>query len=132
MKKSNQSITKLSKAQYNLYGQTPNTLALSSENVDKYEFLTGKDALPEKRLAKKAATIKIFEYLLLGSEMKKQNEIARKQYQGLDKVYEFDRSNYSKNLAKIANLNYDSRFNSNKYRNNKKLKVFLLLQNSII
>ena len=64
--------------------------------------------------------------------MKKQNEIARKQYQGLDKVYEFDRNNYSKNLAKITDLNYDSRFNSNKYRNNKKLKVFLLLQNLII
>ena len=37
--------------------------ALSSINVSKYEFLTGKDVLPEKELLKKATTLKRVEYL---------------------------------------------------------------------
>ena len=36
-----------SKAQYNLDRQTSKISALSSENVSKYEFLTGKDVLAE-------------------------------------------------------------------------------------
>ena len=58
--------------------------------------------------------------------MKKQTGIANKQYQGLDKINEFDKNNYSKNsqtklkVKKKTDLNYDSRFNFNKYRNNKK------------
>ena len=35
------------KAQYNLDRKTTDILALSSENVGKYEFLMGKDVLPE-------------------------------------------------------------------------------------
>ena len=35
------------KAQYNLDRQTSKISALSSENVSKYEFLTGKDVLAE-------------------------------------------------------------------------------------
>ena len=35
----------------------------------------------------KVATIKIFEYLPLGSDFKKQTSIAGKQYQQLDKVH---------------------------------------------
>ena len=54
------------KAQYNLDKQTAKIFALSSENVSKYEFLTGKDILPEKDLLEKAATIKRFKYSLLG------------------------------------------------------------------
>ena len=50
------------KAQYNLGRQTDKISALSSKNVSKYKFLTGKDALPEKDLLEKAATMKIFEY----------------------------------------------------------------------
>ena len=42
-------------------------MALSSGNVGKYEFLTGKGVLPEEGLLQKAATIKKFEYLLLSS-----------------------------------------------------------------
>ena len=42
-----------SKAQYNLDRQTTKISALSSGNVSKYEFFTGKDILPEKRLARK-------------------------------------------------------------------------------
>ena len=41
------------KAQYNLDRQTAKISALSSGNVSKYEFLTGKDALPKKDLLEK-------------------------------------------------------------------------------
>ena len=46
------------KAQYNLDRQTAKSSVLSSGNVSKYEFLTGKDILPEKDLLEKA--VKIF------------------------------------------------------------------------
>ena len=42
---------------YNLYRQIVKILALSSGNVGKYEFLTGKDVLPRKELLEKATTI---------------------------------------------------------------------------
>ena len=59
------------KAQYNLNRQTAKISALSSGNVSKYEFLTGKYVLPEKDLLEKATSIKIFEYSSLGKELKK-------------------------------------------------------------
>ena len=65
---------KQNKAHYNLDRQTANISALSSRNVSKYEFLTGKDVLPEKDLLEKAATIKRFEYSLLGKELKAQTD----------------------------------------------------------
>ena len=64
--------------------------ALSSGNVSKYEFLTGKDVLPEKDLLEKAATMKRYEYFLLGKEVKAQTDIAKKQYQKLYNTFEFD------------------------------------------
>ena len=64
------------KEPYNLDTQTADISALSSENVSIYEFLTGKVVLQEKDVLEKAATIKRFEYSLLGSELKKQTEIA--------------------------------------------------------
>ena len=57
------------KAQYNLDKQTVKISALSSGNVRKYEFLTGKDVWLEKDFIEKAATIKRFEYLALGKEL---------------------------------------------------------------
>ena len=42
-----------SKAQYELDRQTAKVSALSSGNVSKSEFLTGKDVLPEKDLLEK-------------------------------------------------------------------------------
>ena len=69
------------KAQCNLDRQTVKILALSSANVSKYEFLTGKDVLLEKEMLQKAVTIKSFEYVALDTELKKQTEIAKKQYQ---------------------------------------------------
>ena len=46
------------KAQYNLDRQTAKISALSSGNVDKYKFLTGKDVLTQKNLSEKTVTIK--------------------------------------------------------------------------
>ena len=51
-----------SKTQYNLDRQTAKILALSLENIGKYEFLTCENILPKKELLEKPATIKIFEY----------------------------------------------------------------------
>ena len=65
------------KAQYNLDRKTTDILALSSENDGKYEFLMGKDVLLEKGLLGKANAIKKFEYSPLGSELKKQTDIAK-------------------------------------------------------
>ena len=58
------------KAQQYLDEQTAKISALSSGNVGKYEFLTGKDVLPEKELFQKTAKIKRFEYSPLGSKFK--------------------------------------------------------------
>ena len=52
--------------------------ALLSENIGKYEFLTSEDIWPEKGQLGKAAIIKRFEYLLLGSKLRKQIDIAKK------------------------------------------------------
>ena len=79
------------KAQYNLDRQTGNIFGLSSGNVSKYEFLTGKNVLPEKDLLEKAAAMKRFEYSWLGKELKKQTSVTEKQYQKLDNTYEFDK-----------------------------------------
>ena len=52
---------KQNKAQYDLDRQTGKIAALSSGNVSKYEFMTGKDVLPEKDLLEKGATMKRFD-----------------------------------------------------------------------
>ena len=67
------------KSQYNLDRQIKIS-ALSWGNVSKYEDLTGKDVLPEKDLLEKASTMKRFEYLSLGKEIKTQTDMAKKQY----------------------------------------------------
>ena len=56
------------KAQYNLDRQTARISALSSGNVNKYEFLTGKDVLSGKVLLEKTVEIKRFKYSPLGKE----------------------------------------------------------------
>ena len=72
-------------------------------------------------MLEKAATIKILEHLPLGNELKKQTEIVKKQYQRLDKVYEFDET-INKNDRKPAlkkhnksDLKYDSKHSFYKY-----------------
>ena len=52
-------------------------MTLLSENVGKYEVLTGKDVLPKEDSLEKAATIKRFEYLRLVSELKNHTDIAK-------------------------------------------------------
>ena len=52
--------------------------ALSSWNISRYEFLTGKDVLLEKYLLLKATTLKRFEYLPLGKELKAQTDVTKK------------------------------------------------------
>ena len=66
------------KVQYNLGRQTAKISALSSGNVSKYKYLTGKDVLPEKKLLKKAATIKRFEYSLSSKAFEKQTNVIKK------------------------------------------------------
>ena len=72
------SISEKIKAQYNLDRQTAKISALSSGNLRKYEFLTGKDVLPENNLLEKVATIKRLEYSPLDKKLKKQTSIAEK------------------------------------------------------
>ena len=57
--------------------------ALSSGNIGKYEFLAGKDVLPEKALLEKAAIIKIFQFLPWGNELKNQT-FTEKRYKKFD------------------------------------------------
>ena len=56
----------LIKGQYSWDRKTAKIKALSSGNVSKYDFMTGKDFWPERGLLEKVATMKRFEYLLLG------------------------------------------------------------------
>ena len=68
------------KTQYNLDRQSAKISALSSENVSKYEFLTGKYVLLEKDLLQKAAAMKRFGYSPL--ELKKENSVAENSIKG--------------------------------------------------
>ena len=56
-------------------------LAISSGNINKYVFLTGKDVSPKKDFLEKAAATKRFEYSPLSKELKAQTDISKKQYQ---------------------------------------------------
>ena len=94
MRKSKESITKSSKKKLSTNAKIS---ALSSRNVGKYEPLSDKDVLPEKALLVKAFAIKRFEYSSLGSNLKKQTDIAKKLCQGLDKVFSFNKDNKNQN-----------------------------------
>ena len=91
-----------SKAQYNFDWQTAKISTLSSGNVSKYKFLTGRDVLVEKDMLGKSAALKRFEYSPLGKEFKAQTGAAEKQYQKLDKVFESNKKEekFLKNRAK--------------------------------
>ena len=78
------------KAQYTLDRQAAKISSLSSGNISKYKFLTGKDVLPEKYLLEKAAALKRFEYSPLGKKLKAQTSIAEKQLRKLKKIIESD------------------------------------------
>ena len=72
--------------------------------------MTGKDVLAEKELLEKAATLKRFEYSLLGKELKVQTDIAKKQYQGFDKAFisNKDNKNVNESLIKKEKEKYNS------------------------
>ena len=74
MRKSKQSIIKSSKT------ISFKTLALSSRNVGKLEFLKSEGDLPEKDWLEKATAIKRFVYSPLSSKFKKQMGVAKDQY----------------------------------------------------
>ena len=80
-----------SKDQYDLDRQTAKISDLWWRNISKYNFLTSKDVSPQKDMLEKAAALKRFKYLPLGSELKKQTSVAEKQYQQLDNTYEYDK-----------------------------------------
>ena len=67
------------KTQYNLDRQTAKISALSSGNVNKYEFLTVKYVLPERGSLEKNAKMKRYEYSPLGKELKAQCDNSKKQ-----------------------------------------------------
>ena len=100
---------KQSKAQHNLGRETAKISALSSGNVHKHEFLIGKDVLPQKDLLEKVAILERFEYSPLGKELKAQTDIAKKQYQGLDKVFisNKDNKNMNEQLIKKEKKKYN-------------------------
>ena len=83
--KSINNTIKENKAQYNLDRQTARISALSSGNVNKYEFLTGKYTLAEKNLLKKVTAIKRFEYSPSGKALKKQTNVIKKQTEVINK-----------------------------------------------
>ena len=106
------------KAQYNLDRQTANISALTSGNISKYEFLTGKDVLTEKGLLEKAAGLKRFEYSPLGKELKAPTSAAEKQYQKLDKIFESNKKEeVIKKSRAMSNLVYNKDFTFYKYGN---------------
>ena len=88
-------------------------LGLLSENLGKYELLTGADVLIKRDLFKKAAAVKGFEYSPLGSELKKKKkfqintDLAKEQYQGLDNVYGFNKTVVNKKRD-YSDLMYNS------------------------
>ena len=97
MRKSKQSITKSSKTKLNtIYtDKFLRILLYHQEMIVNMNFLTTKDVLLEKDLGK-AATMIRFEYSRLNKELKAQIYIAKKEYQGLVKV--FISNKYNKNV----------------------------------
>ena len=56
-------------------------------------MLRCKGVLPEKGLLEKTSTMERFEYSPLGKELKAQTDIAKKQYQGLNKAFISNKDN---------------------------------------
>ena len=108
-----------SRVQYKLDGQTSKISALSSGNISKYKFLTGKGSFARKRLARKAAALKKFEYFPLGKKLKRQTSVAEKEYQKLDNVYNKRKTKKQKSRAKFKPI-LQELFSFYKYENIKK------------
>ena len=85
--------------------------------MSKYEFVIGKDVLPEK-----VATMKRFEYSSLSKELKAQTDIAKKQYQGLNKFFKSDKKEEPVAIKKYnkSDLIYKSKYSFCKYHRDSK------------
>ena len=60
--------------------------------------MTVEEVLPEQTSKEKVATVKRFEYSLLGYQLKKQIDIAKTQYQGLDNAFKFNKKECDKTI----------------------------------
>ena len=123
------------KAQYDFDRQTAKISALSSENVRNYKTLIDEDVLLEKGLLEKAVTIKIFYYSSLGSDLKKQANIAGKQHHQLDTAHGLNITQFNKkrenadmlyknfdfNKFNITNEEFNDLFCDTKYKHFPKL-----------
>ena len=78
--------------------------------------MADQDFIPEKNLPEKAAAIKRFEYSSLGKELEAQTDIAKKQYQGLDKAFisNKDNKNVNESFFKKEKKKYKSNLIYNK------------------
>ena len=119
-----------SKDQINLDRQTSKISALSARNAAKYQFLIDKDAVPERRLLKKAVTIKIFHYFPFFNELKNQISISAKQYQIFDDddvIYRQLNMIKNPHLMKYNRLNliYNRDLNSSEFNEVINLATFL-------
>ena len=83
-------------AQYDLDKQTAKISASLSGNFSNYELLTGKNV---KAFLEIAGALKIFEYLPLDKELKKQTSVVEKHYQKFDNDFEYN----EKEEVKIRN-----------------------------
>ena len=95
---------KQNKSEYDLDRLTAKILALSLGNLGKIWIFDRWGVLPERDLLEKAGTFKWFEFSPFGSELKKQTDFGKKQYQGLSWVCEFDKADDFKMLkTKLKN-----------------------------
>ena len=102
------------KAQYNLDKQSAKISVLSTVNVIKFEFLTSKDVLSEKDFLEKAAAIKRFEYSPLGEDLKKQTNVAEKQYWKFYRVSESNKNEEDKTKNKKRRCGSNLVYNNHK------------------
>ena len=63
--------------------------------------MTVEEVLPEQTSKENVATIKRFEYSLLGNQLKKQIDIATTQYQGLGKAFKFNKKECDETMNMI-------------------------------
>ena len=89
--------------------------------------MTGKDVLPEEKLLEQPATMKRFEYLLLGKELKKDSSAEEKQYQSFHKIFKYEEKEEPVKVEKEelvttskSKLVYNNKYSSSEYKYIKK------------
>ena len=117
------------KDQYNLDRQTATISALSSGNVSKHEFLTGKDVLTEKSFGRKSCCKEEIWIYSIRQRIKHKLTFQRKRYQKLSKTFRFDKI-IKKEEPKFKNCNqlnliHKRRYSFYKYFRDCKKKIEL-------